>query len=133
MAECTADAVIAGSKPIVRALYEADVPADALHIADTQYRDEYGYPDIPSLRPVKSHKQDRWKDRRKDRRQRQYKSERKASAARMKRAKNVYGRSWYLSSAQMRLLVVIWAGSCLLVSSSITIGWLILIERLGLN
>jgi hypothetical protein len=114
MAEYTADAVIAGSKPIARALYEADVPAGTP--ADTQCRDEYGYPDIPSLRRVKPHK-----------------SERKASAARMKRAKNVYGRSWHLSSAQMRLLVVIWVGSCLLVSSSITIGWLILIERLGLN
>lgn len=55
--------------------------------------------------------------------------ERKRFKKKLKRAKNVYGRGWYLTRRHCWILGVLWIGSCLLVSSAITLAWLALIER----
>lgn len=59
--------------------------------------------------------------------------ERKLKRKGLRRAQKVYGRGWYLSRGQVKWLAMLWAGSCLLVSSLITLAWLTLIERLGLS
>ena len=121
------DTVLTGSRPIARALYgEADsgpVVGVAELLIDKRTVDEYGFPDVPSVSPVKPAAPSA----------RAFKRERVAGRRRFKRAARVYGKGYYLSKAHMRWLVVLWTGSCLLVSSAITLLWLTLIERLGLS
>lgn len=114
--------ILNGSKPIAAAIYGEQDSGAVVDLTTLMAE-----PVVPATKlargVIKRHRVVAYPDSR----------ERKLKRKGLRRAQKVYGRGWYLSRGQVKWLAILWAGSCLLVSSLITLAWLTLIERLGLS
>lgn len=119
--------ILDGSKPIAAAIYGEQDSGAVVDLTTLMAEPVVSVESAPEAKPargvIKRHRVVAYPDSRERRRKRRG----------LRRAQKVYGRGWYLSRGQVKWLATLWAGSCLLLSSLITLAWLTLIERLGLS